>query len=393
MRIAMLLRNAFVRDARVLREAQALTRAGHDVEVIATMEPDLPRRESRDGFRIHRIDALPPSLTRLAGRPLIASQSVPAKPSARPPALIALRDRIVSRRFARAASKVAADAFHAHDLNTLAAGVAAARTRGVPLVYDAHELYSELAGFSPAERRRWTAVEKALIGRASRVITVSDGIADELARRYGIERPLVLLNCPERPSRPIVPTESPLYKLRGPGEMLVLYAGAMEPNRGLEQLADASRNARGWRLVMMGWGKLEDELRRRSDRITFVEPVPPGEIVAAAAGADVGVIPYVPAGLNNTLSLPNKLFDYLHAGLAVAASDLPQIRRIVEAERAGVVFEPGNAGAIAQALDELAADRHGLARMKEASQEATARYEWGIEKQKLLDVYAPPKTS
>jgi glycosyltransferase involved in cell wall biosynthesis len=388
MRVCMLVRNAFVRDARVLREAQTLAEAGHDVDVVATMEPGLPAREERDGFRVRRIEPVPRWMTRVVGRPVIATQTTPArsKPRRRPAALVGLRDRIVSARFGAVAASIDAQVFHAHDLNTLQAAHTAARYRNAWLVYDAHELYPELAGFSAAERKLWSAVEARLIGDADRVVTVSEGIAEELARRYGIEPPVVLLNCPTRPASPPDPARSPLSSIRGPGEMLVLYAGAMEPNRGLEALVEAASGARGWRLVMMGWGSLESSLH--APGVEFVAPVSPHEIVGAAAGADVGVIPYLPAGLNNTLSFPNKLFDYVHAGLAIAASDLPQIRRFIEREGAGVVFHPGDAAGIRAMLDELAADAPQLERMKSAAREASSRYDWTVERIKLIRLYA-----
>lgn len=394
----MLVRNACVRDARVLREAASLAAEGHDLTVVAMLEPGLPRIEHRDGFTIERIEPVAPWLRRLARRPAIpASTDLGAQPlvarEQRPPLgkrssiLYAIRDRLVTAQIKRAALAHPSDVFHAHDLNTLEAGVAAAKTHGARLVYDAHELYPELSGLTARERKRWSAVEKRLIGRADNVVTVSDSLADEFVRRYGIGRPVIVRNVPDRPTSPPDASTSALSAHRREGEMLVLYSGGISPDRGLEALADAVQHARGWRLVMMGWGRLHDTLREREPRIVFHDAVAPEDLIATAAGADVGVIPYVPVGMNNAMSLPNKLFEYVHARLAIVASDLVELRRYLDATGVGVTVPPGDAHAIAAALNGLAADPGRLAAMKRAAGAASDAADWSYEVAGLVDLY------
>ena len=391
MRICMAVRNAMVRDARVLREAQALAGAGHDLTIIAMSEPGLPDSEERDGFRIRRIDPVPSWIRRIARRPAIQPQTGPGGggvTSTRRGRLVVVRDRLVTSRMTRAMARVPADVYHAHDLNTLESAVAAAHDHHALLVFDAHELYPDMTGLSAVERGRWRAIEGRLIGRADRVITVSDSLAAEFASRYGIAPPLVLLNVPVRPPAPPDPSSSPLAGFRRPGEMLVLYSGGLTVHRGLESLVDAAERGHGWRLVMMAWGRLESDLRARGPGVAFVPPVSPDQVVAAASAADVGVIPFLPIGLNNTLALPNKLFEYVQAGLAVAASDLVELRRFVDGERAGVIFTPGDAASIASTLDSLAANPARVAEMRRRSARSAERFDWTIEKEKLLGLYA-----
>jgi glycosyltransferase involved in cell wall biosynthesis len=392
-KICMLVRNACVRDVRVLREASALSEDGHDVLIIAMHEPGTAREEQRDGFRIRRIEPLPEWLRLIIRRPVIppsagTSSVDPARfvMKRRSPTVYALRDRLVTGRLIKAASRIAADVYHAHDANTVDAAARAAALHGGRLVYDAHDLYSELSGLTSRERARWRALEHRLIARADKVITVSESVADELVSRYAIERPIVLMNVPQRDGS-VDPSASVLAPLRQMGEMLVLYSGGISPNRGLEQLAEAAGRARGWRLVMMGWGPLRDRLRAQHGAVTFVEPVLPESLIETAAAADVGVVPYVPVGLNNALSLPNKLFDYVQSGLAIAASDLVELRRFIDEERVGVCFRPGDPGAIADALNGLAADPSRLAAYRAASAEAAKRFHWDAEKGKLLEMY------
>ncbi|MGZ6494072.1 MAG: glycosyltransferase [Actinomycetota bacterium] len=386
----MLVRNACVRDARVRREASALAEDGHRVVVIATMEPGVAREEETDGFLIRRIDPVPVLIERLAGRPAnppsVGRDGRGSPPARRSATLYAIRDRLVTQQFRRAVRRTPADVYHAHDANTLEAAAHGAARHRATLVYDAHELYSELTGLIPRERARWRALERRLVGRARRVITVSDSLADELVDRYGIERPLVVMNIPEK--RPLIdPSRSPLAAVRAEGRLLVVYSGGISANRGLEALAQASARAHGWELVLLGWGPLRAELETLFPNVTFLDPVPVESLIEAVAGADVGVIPYVPVGLNNALSLPNKLFEYIHAGLAVAASDLVELRRFVDGRGVGLLFAPGDAASIAEVLDRFAADPTFLAEVRARARSAASDFSWDQEKQKLTGLY------
>lgn len=390
----MLLRNLFVRDARVLREARALAAAGHEVTVVALRAGDLPEREERDGVRTWRgVRA-----GRLAGPTILGAAGkgeTPASPrsaSRRPAAAVRLRDAVLDRRMTRAARAVPADVYHAHDLTTLAAAVSAAAAAGARVVYDAHELYTELSGLGDGERKRWARLERELITRADAVIVPSPSRGEVLVERYGIAQPDVVMNCPPRGDVPD-PAASPLGAVRRGGEILLVYAGGYIAGRGLENLIEAVGMLRVMRLVMIGWGPLEADLRalaaRRgfADRVTFLDAVDPDDVVAVAAGADIGLAPYLPVGLNNVLAAPNKLFEYLHAGLAVAASDLPDIRRIVAEHEVGELFDASDPSSIASAVRRLTAFPERLRMMRARAVVAAERFTWEAQARSLLDVY------
>lgn len=388
----MLLRNLFVRDARVLREARSLAAAGHEVTVVALRGSDLPVREHRDGITIHRAVAA----GRLAGPTIMgataARSSAASKKPRRPAGAVWLRDAILERRMTRAALATPADIYHAHDLPTLTSALRAARSNGARVVYDAHELYTELSGLGPGERKRWGRAERGLIGMAAAVIVPSPSRGDELVQRYGIAPPAVVMNCPPRSPAPD-PSTSPLANLRRRGELLLIYAGGYIGDRGLENLIAATALLPSARLVMVGWGPLEGELRElaarseAADRVAFLGAVDPDDVVAVAAGADVGLAPYLPVGLNNVLAAPNKLYEYLHAGLAVAASDLPDIRRIVDEHDVGELFEAADPASIADALRRVTASPERLATLRANASAAASRFTWEAQAETLLGVY------
>ncbi len=278
------------------------------------------------------------------------------------------------------------DALHAHDLNTLPVAAALAKRTGLPLTYDAHELYPEISTLSQREAATWGFLERRLAGRADHVVTVCDSIAGEIEHRYGVTRPTVLLNCP-------LAGGANGGSASKPDPPVILYQGGFAPHRGLDTLVRSAHELERGTIVLMGWGRLEDDLRELiareglDDRVRITGPVPRDQVVAHAAGATIGVIPYEPVGLNNTYTTPNKLFDYMAAGLPIAASRLPELTRFVEQGEIGLTFTPGDPAALSGAINEMLADPVRYAQMRERAQEAAHRYTWERESSKLLALY------
>lgn len=270
----------------------------------------------------------------------------------------------------------------ASDLYTLPALAAAARRHGGRLVYDSRELYTALdsAHGRPHVSAVWGAVERRFVGRADAVLTVGDAIADRLRDRYGIDRPTVLYNAPEAdpaaaPDRAALRRE---LALPDDGRMVVLYQGLFREGRGLGALVEAARAVEGARLVLIGEGALADEIRAAGgglgDRLVVHPFVPPGRLAALTPGADLGACLIEPLTESLRLSLPNKLFEYLAAGVPVLASPLPEIRAVVD-RGVGVLADPSDPGAVADALRQ-ALDRDRRARWAAAAPAALAPHTW-----------------
>lgn len=262
------------------------------------------------------------------------------------------------------------DVVHANDLDTLPAGWAIARRVGARLVYDAHELYTESVPNPPRIHRFVVALlERVLAKRANAVVTVSDDIADELlARRHLLVRPTVVLNCPER--------EEPLVVLPHEPPLRAIYQAGAGPGRRLEDLLEAAALAEGvhitLRVTRVDLAQLRDDVSRHGldERIAVADPVSPERLVAELAPFDVGIVIDRPEALNNALGFPNKLFEYLMAGLAVVVPRLPTMGAFVERERLGLVFQPGKPESLAEALTQLASDPSQLFAFREQARAA-----------------------
>ncbi|WP_420454407.1 glycosyltransferase [Rubrivirga sp.] len=279
----------------------------------------------------------------------------------------------------------------ASDLYTLPALAPAARRHGAALVYDARELYAALdsAHGRPWVGRFWGAVERRFARRADAVLTVGDAIADRLADRAGIARPTVLYNAPERAGR--VGARGALGRelsLPDDGRVVVLYQGLFRHGRGLPALVEATRRVDGVRLVLIGEGALADDLdaarETLGDRLVVHPFVPPDRLATLTPGADLGACLIEPLTESLRLSLPNKLFEYLAAGVPVLASPLPEIRAVVD-RGVGVLADPSDSESVADAL-RRALDPDRRARWASAAPDALAPYTWNAGRRTFRDL-------
>ena len=266
---------------------------------------------------------------------------------------------------ARAAAPVAT-IFWAHDLRALPAAIAARAAAGAgSIVYDAHEIFPEAGAHAtrPAwARRRIGGLERELAAHASALVTVNDELAERLGPALGFAHVVVARNCPPRWSPPAEgPATSPLRAAIGvpPGIPLLLYHGGLAAGRGIGTLAASllEPGLESAHLIFMGSGPQEPLARSLAaasgGRIHVLPPVPPDELLAWVAGADVVVAPIQPTTLNHRLSSPNKVFEGIAAGVPVVGSDLPGIRSVILSDPGaplGAVTDPDDPAALAASI-------------------------------------------
>ena len=285
------------------------------------------------------------------------------------------------------------DVVHANDIATLVPGWVAARLAGARLVYDTHEY----AVGVPYRKAFWAwlaaTIERLLIRRCEAVITVSDGIAERLQARYGLaERPTVVRNVPDLPP----PGEAPDLRGRmGIGTApLVLHQGAVAEGRGGGNLVRAVAEMDSTHLLFLGVdGVFAERLVTLAaelgvdQRTHFHPPVALTELLSYTTQADVGVSLLEDTCDNHRLALPNKLFEYLAAGLPVVVSDLPEMRRLVRERQVGWVTDPGDPADIARALAEATGSRDDES-LENRVRIAASELNWQRERSRLTDLYA-----
>jgi len=375
--VVMIVINNFTNDARVDRAASTLAQNGYSVTVLALKDEDTPGKEIINGYRVERIN-----LT-LRGLPKKSAFQIPKYME------------FITRSYHRCVA-LKAHIIHAHDLNALPPAYLASKRTDAKLIYDSHELALERNAMqfrSGLERKFWQHVERSLIKKAGAVITVSPGIARELAKRYHIDEPVIVMNCPACKS---VPRQNIIREQLGlsPEDIIILYQGIIAPNRGLEQLVETNRYLPAkYKIVFLGHDSgrrvfLEDKVKelQLQGRVFFLDPVPVEKVIDYAASADLGTCLVNPEIMSHRLTLPNKLFECMTAGTPVITSEA--YRDLVDTAGYGRTCSHSDPKAIASTIETIFADPEGYSKMA-ANACAAARntYNWQAESRKLLNLY------
>lgn len=371
--VAFVMTGPFHRNARAIKQVRTLSSAGFEVTVFH-LRDNTPPVQTPEGVTIHDLE----------------------RPSGRGPFFF----RQVDRLFHRALKGVDASILHASDLYALSACRRRADELGCTLTYDAREYYPHVAGTvrRPWSRWWWARTERRDIGRADTVFTVSDSIADALARDYDIERPLVVHNAPPAEA-PVAGSHVPgLAERTGSEGPLIVHLGQMKAHRGGTGLVRAMHHVPDAHLIFLGYGSekanLEQLVREMDllDRVHFLDPVAPDEIRSAIRDARIGVTMLEDTCLNHRFALPNKLFDYVHAGVPVLGADLDEVRAVIERFDIGRTADPADPQAIASALREML-DEDLQNRWRTNLPRAAETFAWESASQRFMDgiVHAHPE--
>lgn len=408
----MLVYNPFEHDSRVLKEGTALHRAGYDVRLVAVAADGLPRHERREGIRVTRVERRPRTLRLVEWLQAMRAPAVRGGPassgSARAGGLAARARTLAARaygvmawlRFARAGLREAcrepAEIVLSHDLDTLPVAAVAARRLRARLLYDSHEVFAEMLMHGRLARRRWLAVERALLPRVESMWMSSPGHAAVFAANHGVPVPPTIVNVPSLDPDPRSAGVPDLHAEMGLAEglRLVLYIGNVNPHRPLDVLLEAAAELVDCAMVIMGPAlpSYVDELWARAralgiaERVRIAPAVPIADVVRYAAAGDVGVIPFLNTSLNNFHGLPNKIFEYISAGIPVVASDFPQLRAVIDRYDVGKTFDPDRPGALVGAIREVLGDPARLAQLRANAAAAASELNWEVESRRLLEL-------
>lgn len=389
-RVVMLLSNAFRPDPRVLKETRSLARGGYDVTVIAwDREGTYPAQQQSEGFAVQRVQDVRSSY----GAGLAQALRLPRFWLHAWRRLDTLRPAVV----------------HCHDFDTLPAGWLWAKLHRRPVIYDAHEYYTELQ--RPRLRGLAGKVLLSLIGAAEQVLSRSAAavvtVDERIARRYRNRRVVIVGHYPPvefagDPERTGVGEASPSPSLslkgRGNGGTLV-YAGRFSTDRGMVVIAEALQRlaAQGLRprLRLLGvWTSPAEEqafwqaMTGLEQQVESVGWAPFEQVPAHLVSADVALAVLQPIE-RYVAALPVKLFEYMACGLPVIVSDFPANRAVVAGADCGILVDPSNVGAVAAAISRLLTDPTEARRLGDNGRRAfETQYNWQALEQKLLALYA-----
>ncbi len=305
MKVAMAVTNDLLTDRRVMRHAETLREAGCEVECIGKRELGV---KARRGWRFY------------------AEYNV----------------RLMLRLL-----RTKADIVWANDTDTLAACTVAAKLKGKKLVMDAHELFPEVPELIGRERvkRVWEWIERMMMPRCDALLTVCQSIADYYKERYGVE--MVVVRNVRRVESGERRVESGERRVENGELRMLLYQGAVNKGRGVDWAIDALEWLEDCRLVVAGGGDLLEEMKAYAvkkpwaERIAFMGRLMPEELEGLTRKADVGLVMLEDMGLSYHFALPNRIGDFVAAGVPMVVSDLPEMSRVVREFGVGEVIESG----------------------------------------------------
>ncbi len=284
------------------------------------------------------------------------------------------------------------DVVHCHDFNTLFAGVLLKLFRrwNVKIVYDSHEFaINTIPNQGNLSIYITKKIEGILINFTDEVINVSEAIARQYKNNYNIRMPKVIKNCPNYCEISKQDYFRKYFNLRA-DQFIYLYQGGLSDGRGIEIMLDAFANLKNEDcvLIIMGSGKLENLVRSKISECANIflhRPVMPNELIKYTSSADCGVLPYEDNCLNHRYCAPNKFFEYLMAGIPVLATNLEEMKYIVESEGIGVIAEQNTAEGIREAAKSLINLNLNLIKMN--IMRVRKKFCWEEEEKILINLY------
>ena len=276
------------------------------------------------------------------------------------------------------------DAFCAIDLDTILPVLWVSRLLGIPRIYDAHELFCEMKEIveRPLVYRCWKWIERAAVPHFPLGYTVCGPISMEFNRMYGVQY-RVIRNLPLSAGQPTIPPARGSY---------ILYQGAVNEGRSFETLIPAMRDVQ-LPLVICGDGNYMEKARSLvkqyglGEKVIFTGMVLPADLVKYTRGAAIGITLFENASQSNYLSLANRFFDYIQAGVPQLCVNYPAYREINQEYEVAVLVDDLQPQTISQALNNLLGDDVLYRKLQSNCVKAAAVYNWQEEEKKLIGFY------
>lgn len=274
------------------------------------------------------------------------------------------------------------DMINAVDLDTIVPAWFVSKIKNVKTIYDAHEWFPycpEIVS-RPSVHQFWLKMEKIFLPKMDAVYTVSQSIANEFSKLYHREIGLVR-------NMPIQRNAQKTLQ-----EKYILYQGALNMGRGLEELIDAMQEI-DIELWIAGDGDIEQELKQKvsnlnlNHKVKFLGNIEPEKLWYFTENACIGVNLLQNLGLNYYYSLANKFFDYVQAEIPQISMNFPEYQQMNQKYEVAVLIEDLNKSEIVATILKLSHDKDYYNHLKSQCIQAKVDWNWDIEKKTLIDIY------
>jgi len=270
------------------------------------------------------------------------------------------------------------------DMDSIVPGYLASRIKGTVHVYDAHELFSEMEEVisRPAIQQFWLRLEQWVLPNVKYGYTVSEGFAALFKMKYGINLEIIRN----------VPSKVTMIEIQKT-EQILIYQGALNVGRGLEESIEAMLSVGNCRLHIVGdgpeLGKLQNIVLSLNlqKKVVFTGSLKPEILKSYTAQATIGLTLFSTKGLHHRHSLANRFFDYINASIPQIAMNYPEYERFNNKYKVAILIDALDAKTVASAINKLLSEPVLYAQMKGNCRTASLENNWEIEKEKLISFY------
>ena len=285
------------------------------------------------------------------------------------------------------------DLLVANDLDTLLPNYLVSKIRNIPLVYDAHEYFTGVPELTGRKfiAKVWESIERWIFPKLEYVLTVSGPIADLYSDKYGI-MPLVIRNV-SADYGDLPGFSRDHLGIRSEDFLIILQGSGINIDKGAEELIDAIAVTENTSLIIVGSGDVIAGLKRKiiemnlDDRVKFFGPVDGKTLSGFTRSADAGMCLEKNTNINYRYSLPNKLFDYIMAGIPVISGDLPETGKVIRETGCGLLITAVTPEKISEAIVQLRDNISLYKELKENARKASSVLNWKKESVLVKDMY------
>lgn len=285
------------------------------------------------------------------------------------------------------------DILLANDVDSLLPNYLVSKIKGVELVFDSHEIFSELPSLSERKLKKkvWKSLESFVVPKLKHFYTVSDGYADWFEKEYNI-KPKIVRNVPfmQHSTNSTLNITLPKNPLN---QKILIYQGVLNFSRGIDKMIEAMVFIDNAQLWIVGKGPKLDEFKRLVEelkvnkKVKFIGNVHPSQLKLITPKADLGLSLEEDFGISYRYALPNKLFDYVHAGIPVLGTYLPEISQTIEKYKIGKTIKNHEPLHIAQKIKEMLAE--GKVPYQNNLRNAAEVFNWQHEEKTLQEIFSP----
>lgn len=276
-----------------------------------------------------------------------------------------------------------------HGLSSLPIGALFKLAKKSKLIYDPHELETEINGLSGIRKKFSKILERLLISYSDSIVVVSNSIAEWYKSEYSLKRVYVVRNVPYNYDIKSIYSNVLKEKIKiNEDEILFIFQGGLSEGRGIQMILDTfTKVNKKKHIVFMGRGPLEEIIKdheKKFSNIHFHEAVTPKEVLYYTSSADVGISLTENTCLNHYYSLPNKVFEYLLSGLPMIVSELPEMGKFVDENNCGWKVKV-ESGALVDLIETISHD--DIFEKRNNALKCKDNYGWHKEEEVLLRVY------